>query len=413
MLILTVVLFAVATAAAWWRLAPLHPAQLWLTVWLIALALFSLRLLPYKPLADETLVLIGSASLAFVSATVVADRFVRARLARWRIETQQVEWAAAALLCMALLGCALFVAQAVWAAGIRDALFTSPAVRVSVRDGGYALTIKYLYFALAAAAMCGVAAGVVPARRRRWLAYAGVAVACTYFATGRATVVVAGLAALIAYVVAAGERLSLRRVLLGVTAIGILSLTVFSGMGTLIGKTYENHDLVTVRSFFSEHPRARGLATPYMYMSAPIGALNVLVLNPPAYRSDGCAMLSAVCSGLARAGFDTRPVRPIRPFTAEPIPWNTYTALDDGIRDVGAIGVPAVFALVGALCGWLWACARIGRLWAVATYALLSTAIITSAGANTFAAAHVLGAVTIMLVSLAAAMLLRTRVPRR
>ena len=150
-----------------------------------------------------------------------------------------------------------------------------------------------------------------------------------------------------------------------------------------------------------------------MYVSAPIGALNVLVLDPPEDRSDGCAMLSAACSVMARAGLDARPTRPIRPFTADPIPWNTYTALDDAIRDVGINGAPIVFALLGALCGWLWAWARGGRAWAMAVYAVISTAILGSAGSNSFAAAHVVGAIAVLLVSLAAAMAFQTLAGRR
>jgi len=407
MLTLTVVLFVVATAVAWKRLAPLHPAQLWLTAWSLALGLFALQLLPYKSLADKTLVLIVIASAAFVGAACLASRMTRTQ--RTAAGARQVEWAAGALLVVALVGCALFVVQAVVNVGIRDALLTSPTVRQAVQAGEYALTIKYVYVALAAAAMCGVAAGLLPARRGRWLIAAGMAVACIYFATGRATVVVAGVAAAVGFLVAADVRLSLRRVLVGAIAAGLLSLTVFSVMGQIIGKTYENSDLVTVRSFFTEHPSAELLATPYMYATAPIGALNVLVRNPPADRSDGCAMLSAVCSALSWAGVQTRPLRPVRPFTADPIAWNTYTALDDVIRDIGTPGVPVVFAALGLLCGWLWACARGGHPEAMAVYAVMSTAIVTSAGSNSFAAAHVLGAVTFVLVSLAAAMVLAAR----
>ena len=79
MLILTVSLFAAATAIAWWRLAPLHPAQLWLTVWTLGLGLLALRLLPYRPLADKTLVLIAISSLAFVVASYLAGRFLPPR----------------------------------------------------------------------------------------------------------------------------------------------------------------------------------------------------------------------------------------------------------------------------------------------------------------------------------------------
>jgi len=412
MLVLIVVLFVAASAVAWWRLDLVHPAQLWLTVWSLALGLFALHLLPYDTISGETLLWITAASLAFVGATLVAPRLPTPG-APSRIGPQQVQWAAALLLAAALVGCALFVAQAVLDVGPRAALFTSWTLRAAVHEGAYAVTVKYLYVAIAAAAMCGVAAGVASERRRWWLAAAGAAVASTYFATGRSTLVITGIAASVAFLVTARPRLVGRRLVLWAGGAALLSVTVFLVMGQLIGKTYGNSDLGSVRSFFTEHPHAQSLGTAYMYASAPIGALDVLVRKPPQDKSDGCAMFSAVCSALSRAGLDTRPVQPIRPFTAEPIPWNTYTALDDVIRDVGVRGVPIIFGLLGLLCGWLFAVTREGRPWAIAIYAVLSTAIITSVGANTFAAAHILGAITIMLVSLPAAMVLSMLASRR
>jgi hypothetical protein len=412
MLALTVVFFAVAGALAWWRLEAGHPAQLWVTVWLIALGLFALRLFPYGELADRTLVLVAAATVAFAGATFVAPRLWAPRRPS-RLGARQVELAAAMLLAAALLGCALFVAQAVRDAGLRNALLSSSDVRQSVQDGVYALTVKYVYFALAAAAMCGVAAGIVPERRWRWVLATAAAVLSTYFATGRSTVVITGMAATIAYLVAARLALPFRRLLLAAATAGLASLLVFSVMGQLIGKTFENSDLTAVRSFFTEHPQAQPLSKPYLYASAPIGALNVLVLRAPDDRTDGCAMLSAVCSALSHAGLPTRPLQRIRPFTEKPIPWNTYTALDDVIRDAGGNAIPVVFGLLGLLCGWLWTAARDGRVWAIAVYGVFSTAILTSAGSNTFAAPHVLGAIAIVLVSLVAAMMLPMRMTRR
>lgn len=406
MLLAVVVLFIVAAAAAWWRLPALHPAQLWLTVWSIVLAGFGLHLLPYSPLADTTLALIVLCSAAFVAAAYAAGRLTRVSPRPSPIAAWHVEWAAAVLVAMALVGCALFVAQAVRDAGLRDALLTSSAVRQSVREGAYALTVKYVYFAFAAAAMCGVAAGEVRAHRWGWAAAACAMVLSIYFATGRATLVVAGIAAVVGYLMAADVHLRGRRLLTAGALAGLAPLIIFLGMGQLIGKTFENSELTTVRSVFTEHRSTRILATPYMYMTAPIGALNALVQRPPPDRSEGCAMLSAVCGALSHAGLDTRPTPAIRPFTASPIPWNTYTAIDDGIRDFGYAGAPFVFAALGLVCGTLWALARARRRWAIAVYAVLSTAIVVSAGSNTFAAAHVLGAIVLMLLSLAAAMML-------
>lgn len=407
MLALTVSLFAVAAMTSWWRLPALHPAQLWLTSWLLALALFALHLLPYGPLANKTLLMVVIATTAFVFATFVAPRLVAPRGGISLVKASHTELAGASLLAVALAGWGIFMAQAVRTSGIRDALLTSASVRGSILEGQYTFAIKYVYFAIAAAVMCAVAAGVVPPRRRRWLLAAGLAVVCTYFATGRATVVTTAFAAVVAFLLAGDVRLPLRRVLLGAAAAGLLSLLLFVVMGQLVGKTYANSDLGTVRSFFTEHPDVEALGTPYMYASAPIGALNVLVQNPPADRSDGCAMLSVVCVVLSHAGLEAKPTPPIRPFTADPIPWNTYTALDDAIRDFGFLGVPIVFSLLGLVCGWLWVAVRRGRLGGTAVYAVISTSIITSAGANSFAAGHVLGAMGLALVSLAAAMVFR------
>ena len=413
MLIATVALFAAAAGLAWWRLGLLHPAQLWLTAWTLALGLASLHLLPYAPVADKTLALVAASSLAFVGASCLGGRFRPAPGGPRIVGAREVEWAGAALLAVALLGCALFVAQAIRDVGLRDSVLTSQTLRQPVQDGAYAVTVKYLYFALAAATMCAIAAGLRRERRRAWLVAAGVAVASTYFATGRATVVVCGLAATVAFVVASRARVRPGRAAIAVVATGLASLAVFVLMGQLIGKTYANSGLGTMRSFFSEHPRTSALATPYMYFSAPIGALNALVRHPPVDKSDGCAMLSVACTVISHAGIDARPTRPIRPFTAAPIPWNTYTALDDAIRDVGIDKAPIVFAVLGLLCGWLWARATRGRVWGIAVYAIVGTAILGSAGSSSFGSAHILGAVAIVLVSLPAAMAARILIGRR
>jgi len=102
----------------------------------------------------------------------------------------------------------------------------------------------------------------------------------------------------------------------------------------------------------------------------------------------------------------------VRPFTAAPLAWNTYTSLDAPLLDGGAWMVIPAAALAGIFLGALWLAARERKLLALLGYAILVSSIVTAAGSNNFTASFLLGAIIIVIGAVLAAQLIK-RTPRQ
>jgi hypothetical protein len=397
MTILSLALIVIA-AAAIASLPPLHPAQIWAIVWAFAVGAYALRLLPYIRLDALAKLLIGGATVAFIGGTLFGERLSRRLLSSHeaqRSPAADVDLRLAAILVLAttILGLFAFLAQAARAYGLHAALVSSSVVRVGVQSGIFHITIKYIYTAVAAAALCAYCAAT-GAHRRLWASACFVAVASTYFATGRATVVAAAVAALSAYVLARPRVPDKRWFLLGGCVVAIIAVGVFTVGGSLIGKTFANSELATIDSPFIRHPALRPAALPYEYLSAPIAAFGLeasLAAHLP--HLEGCASFGYVCSALRRLGVPASSIPEVRPFTAAPLKWNTYTALDAPLLDGGPWGVIPAAALVGVALGALWIAACERHVLGMLCYAILVTPVLTSPGSNNFTAPFLLGAV--------------------
>jgi hypothetical protein len=397
-------------------LPPLHPAQLWAIVWALAVGAYALRLLPYANLGALAQLLIGGASLGFVGGTLIGERLGRRVLSHVGAQRQtpretDPRLAAMIVLAATLLGLSGFLVQAVRAYGLRAALVSSPAVRLAVRTGTFHITIKYVYAAVAASALCGACAAIGP-HRRRWALATGVAVFSTYFATGRATVVVATVTALSAYAWARPRLPSKRSFILGACIVIVIALGVFTLGGSLIGKTLNNSELASIDSALVRHPLLRPIALPYLYLSAPVAAFgleaSIADRLPHFY---GCASFGYVCSILHHAGLHVPSFPEVRPFTAAPLAWNTYTSLDAPLLDGGVWMVIPAAVLAGIFLGALWLAARERKLLALLGYAILVSSIVTAAGSNNFTASYLLGAIIIVIGAVLGAQLIN-RTPR-
>jgi hypothetical protein len=416
--VMVALLTVLAVASIVW-LPPLHPAQLWLIPWVLATGLYLTRLLPYRRLSVETVALACGSCLAFVVGTLVGERIGRKLPRSPRVNDHgigAVRWAAVGALGLTALLLVGFLAQTASRFGLRATLISTQTVRDAVGLGQFSVTIKYVYAALAATALCAIAAArdakpVAP----RWKVACLLAIASVYFSTGRSTLVVAMLVGVVAYVLARRQPLSRARFLTGCIAVAVLALLVFVVGGNLIGKTYENNPgLQAVPSVFTDHPRLRVLALPYEYTSAPIAALDVQVAASTMWgTSHGCAAFVEPCRILERLGVSgLKPVPRVRPFTHEPLPWNTYTALDIPLTDGGLIFAIPLTGLVGCALGVLWAVAHRRSPFAVSAYALLSSALVTASGSFNFTAPHIVGAICICLVALVGGLLV-TRMKER
>lgn len=405
---------SLAAALATWRLAPLHPIQLWTIPWALATSLYALHLLPYRPLGVGSAALIAGATLGF-SAGALAAAPLAARLPGTADvgARNQRDVAIAALLLLGLSAVALlaFLTQVANRFGVRAALVSSYLVRRAIGLGELSVTIKYVYVVLGAAIVCALAAECgAGGRRATWLAGASLAALSTYFSTGRSTIVVAVLMAAIACAVGGSrtEWLTRRAMLKGLAAVSVLAFASFTIGGSLVGKTFENSEVSTIDSPFTRHHALSSLALPYLYGTAPIAAFDQLVAARPEWgRADGCATLTLACQIGSHAGLDLKPEAVVRAFTKTPLAWNTYTALDAPLIDGGPVSVIIVFLLTGAACGALWEIARRGFIIGRIGYGVAGTAVVLSVVQYNFLASHFLAAAALAALAVVGARSLR------
>lgn len=414
----TVTILAIALVAAaviaFGALPPLHPAQLWAVVWALAVGSYALKLLPYSPLGGEVQVLIGGASLCFIGGTLVGEH-LGARvgsilpLSCSELRARDLPVAATIAVGVTFLGLTAFLAQATQKYGLHAALVSSPQVRLAIQAGVFKVTIKYVYAAVAAALLCGACAAT-DRHRLRWIVLAALAIVSTYFTTGRSSLVVGTISALCAYALVAAKLPQRRSLIVGAVAVAAVAFTIFTIGGSVIGKTFKNSELATIDSSFVQHPAFRWAALPYEYLSAPIAAFGVEVsLARHIPRTDGCASAAVLCTILTDVGVNAKPFPQVRPFTAPPVKWNTYTSLDAPLLDGGTGLVVPAAAFVGAIMGALWLAARRRRWLAIVLYATLAPAIATAFGSNGFTAPLQLGVALITVGSVLVARVVNIR----
>jgi hypothetical protein len=404
--VLTAAFLIGALALALTRLSPLHPVTLWCASWAAVGFLFAIDLLPYKPLSAFTALLICGATVAFAAGALGAEALVSRKLGKPRPpaappaeDSRALE--RAALTALAVTGAMLFafLVDQTRTFGLRDTLLVDSEVRLALGTGVSSLTLKYLYVAVAGAALCALAAARQADRERHlwWLAGATACVASTYFSTGRSTIVITAAIAILAYWLGRETLPSAKRMLQGGVALAVLALTAMISIGELQGKTFENSALEGLPSAFTRYEPIQPLALPYEYASASFGALDEQVDVATTWgESGGCAVGSAVCTVLNRAGFEGAEPRPfIRPFTGPPLRWNLYTALDLPLLDGGkALALP-IIALTGFGFGLLWAAVR--RRWTLGlvVYAISGPTLLFAGNQFGFLTPHILGGVLI------------------
>ena len=386
---------AIAAVVAFVRLPALHPAVLVLFPWALTLGLFQVDLLSYRPLSTSTALLIGACLATFAVGSLVGDRLgEKDRQASSRGGAQiDIERAAAVICVLAACGLLLFLAQVATRFGARAALVADPHVRLAVGGGATQFTIKYIYLAFAAAALCGMAAaGAASARRRwSWAACAVASVSAEYFSTGRSNILLAALMACVGWAVTRGS-LSRRHLAAAAAAIGVVALVSFFAVGALLGKTAGASDLFSYENVFATHPWLKQLALPYQYLTAPVGGLNIVAdISPEFGRAHGCATLSVGCSAGRRLGLPMQPEPQLTAFTAPPSTENTFTAFYDPVIDVGPWLAPLMMAAFGLAAGRLWARTRVSWT-AVGVYSVWAAVLAYSTVENTLLQSYVVGA---------------------
>jgi oligosaccharide repeat unit polymerase len=380
--ILTAVFTGIFFLAALRLLPPLHPVQVWSGSWAIAMALYALRLLPYRNLSWLTAGLICGGVAAFAAGAGLGDRLAGRRRVPRRVPEEVKVVALAAWLSVALLAVSLgaFLAQLVSKYGVSRVLRISPDVKLYLSGGEAPLSGAYVEVAIAAAAICALAAALATARgpRLRWLVAAAVCSGSVYFSTSRAFIVVALIVGLSALVLA---RMSVNRRLLatGALAAGIAAVAIFIGLGAVLGKTYGNSTIGGFDNFFSRHPAVSSLALPYQEVTASIPALDLLTRVSTTWGvSDGCATVPIACGVVRRLGVPAPRVPVTGPFTKVPLQWNGYTSLERFLGDGGTALALVLVAVSGLVAGYWWARARAGSAGGILIYAIIVPALVAA-----------------------------------
>jgi len=406
----------VAAAAALRRLGALHPATLWLVPWAVATSLFALRALPYRSLTLTTAIIIAGWSALFCLGTLwgrstcerhgVHSSFGRVRRRLAHVvppDPGRVAPVAALAAVLSTAGLMLFLGQVASIYGVRAAIVSDAYVRQAISEGTTAYTIKYIYLAFAAAALAGLAAGRAksPGERRRWIVVAVAMVAMQYFSTGRSNLLLAAVMASVAYFLADPHAISRGRVARVAAGIGLASIVVFLGMGSLLGKSFDASDVRTFDNTFVRHETLSPFALPYQYVTAPLPAFDLVRRVTPDTGRGGCMTLRPACSAGEKLGLGMTPEPALTGFTGGPSAWNTFTALYAPLVDAGPILGGLIILAEGVLFGVLWAMARRGSAYAISSYAAMSAAVAYSTVENTMLQPHLIGAALIAIVLIA------------
>ncbi len=403
--ILPAVFTGLAFVLALLRLPLLHPIQLWSGSWAVSTSLYALRLLPYRDLSWLTAGLICGSVVVFAAATALGGRLARRGRASSATREDAPALELAALLSLGLLAIslAIFLAHLISRFGVTHALRITAEVKVYLASAEAPLSGTYVEVAVAGAALCALtgARAVTVAARRRWFVATIACAASAYFSTSRGFIAIGLIAALTA-VGLAGVSVSRRGALtMGLTA-AVTILTLFFGLGAVIGKTYGSSGIGQFDNFFSRNPALSSLALPYEDLTAGIPALDLLVRDSTTWgRAHGCATAPIACGVVRKLGVPAVRVPVTAPFTRAPLQWNAYTFLDRFLIDAGTALSLVLVAITGALAGFLWARARAGRTIAILLYAISAPALVFAYRQNLIELVLLAGVVAVALLLLA------------
>lgn len=399
------------------RLGLLHPATLWLMPWAVMTMLLAMQALPYRGLTASTAAVIAIWTTVFCAGTLIAPRMLRERFPpdAGAADASGLGLAAALACALAATGLAAFLVQVAATHGLRAAIVSDADVRLDIGAGATPYTIKYIYFAFAASALAAVAAGRAASPRARWtwILVAVLMIGLQYFSTGRSNLFLAAVMACSGYALAAARPISRLRTALAVAAVGIMTAAAFVGMGSLLGKSFENSEIATYDNVFVRHDVLRPAALPYQYVTAPLPAFDILRQVTPEAGRGGCRTLSPLCSIGRRVGVPVSPEPSLTGYTADPGAWNTFTALYGPLVDGGPLLGTLIVVALGSLFGLLWAWVRSGSVYALVAYAVMSSALVYSTVENTLLQPHLVGAALIAVVLNAVASRVRPLVMRR
>lgn len=294
---------------------------------------------------------IGYATVAAWDKAAIRRANVAVELAVPRTVTRL--WTVTAAVAAALL--ALFLSQTVPTYGQSNLGSYLLNLRLSLGEGRVPLGFYYFYFAELLVPFSYLLSRRLPNRRWLFRAVAIVALLALLLTSARTNASKALLWTGVAWLIdPLRPRLRMRMAARAVVGV-ITGLVIFTLLGDLIGKSYENSSLAADQSVHSSRGIPAELALPYLYVVGPLPTLDQVVHEDTyatARDSGGAAVLRPVLQVLERVVPGVTAPAQQQAFRYIPYPFNTATFIGPVFSDWGLQGVVVVVFALGVVGGW-------------------------------------------------------------
>jgi len=365
-----------------------NPLSIFVAIWALLLATYSLRLLPYYDLLPSTWVLLISSTAMFVfGSAAAAVLFLRRHSLSSHPAPGQLNLTALRRLAvfLAVVGLSIFLAflvelQAKYT--LTQVLMEPWRLRRAIGQREVSWFLRYFYFTMPAAVLALVYQNAAKKRSTLMQLIIAVSLICGIATTGRTAVIwlLAWLACLYLYFPRPRVTFTRKTKMLLVLATSlVVAFAFFTAAGLWMGKTYKNSGL-------AKSTTLDGLLSvtviPYYYFTASIPAFQNLTLEPDK-RLLGQYTFMPILKAVAPVLGLERPTE-VAPFTATPFPSNTYTYLLPYYMDFGVAGVLVCPFLLGFISSYLYLRMKYVRVTLGLLYinSLIATALIFSFGTN-------------------------------
>lgn len=321
------------------------PLCIYLSVWLMCLLLFRLRLVNYYELETNTIILIAASMLAFAFGCLMAYRRTHVREdapdTRATIQREPLEFAVKILLALNLVGVLVFAYQMNSAYGLatyfRDPQVIRGASDVWSHAGPLGLLMMLDYPLLT----CAWVHYLLTKKWRGFTIFALFLVLVqTYLRTDRGSLTYYAVTCISLWIYWNRWRSLNWRMVLTLGLVAIVLVTYFLGVGLLYGKLVLMQEGVwNMGDFRVTSGIALTLVNPYIYATSPIGGFQSAI-EDVSHFSWGTHTFYPVARVLYGLGIlSERPEPYDFDFYLVPIPVNTYTHIFAFYQDFGVPGI--------------------------------------------------------------------------
>jgi oligosaccharide repeat unit polymerase len=335
---------------------PVEPLTVFLLGWGVELALFALPFVAYSDSSVRTYVAVYGSIVTFSAGCLAVYRYVRPRAPRdedERLLPGRIRLAWGFCLVLGLVGFAMYVRAVDAVLGWRM-LFDEPHLVRAIQttstefDQVYGRWRLLTYFAQIGFLLwtIGLRAGAFRGRWRLAIPLGALSILPMLF-TGERTLLATMLVWAVLFHLIWRPVRDWRRLTAGLAITALVLGTAFSLLGGRVGKTIDNHPEI---SSVLETDLIRARALEYVYITANIPALDKLMEDPVAPRTDGAMTLLPGVKIVNALGIGDEPPEEVGAFY--PIPFSTfnnYSWLGSFYLDFGLLGCLLLPALVGAL----------------------------------------------------------------